>query len=238
MPIIDLCDEEAEQGASAHADVASSDEEAWSPEEASSHEDVASFAHAGEGCRPGDALFRALLGVAYARHSLSQMGAGARKVSVPDMIANGLAICGRQTERKRESDLLCVQEDQARKYLVAKRMSEGMSGWAKSWARREVPEKCGSPKEVEHFLRNVRRYAARLPRCDPKPASSQQLRSGITLAPGLCTTGTPPSKRRRRLGAGGPGVMKCAVVGEELFAWFVDSIHNVRGRLPSFCSSK
>ena len=44
---------------------------------------------------------------------------------------------------------------------------------------------------------------------------------------------TPPSKRRRVLGAGGLGVMKCPAIGEELFAWFVDTIENVKGRLPA-----
>ena len=44
----------------------------------------------------------------------------------------------------------------------------------------------------------------------------------------------PASKRRRRHGAGGPGNMKCPEIGDELFAWFVDSLRNIKGRIPSF----
>ena len=42
-----------------------------------------------------------------------------------------------------------------------------------------------------------------------------------------------PSKRRRLRGGGGPGNMNVPCIGEELFAWFVDTLNNIKGRLPS-----
>ena len=46
-----------------------------------------------------------------------------------------------------------------------------------------------------------------------------------------------PSSRRNggaAMGLGGPGVVRCPEIGAELFAWFVDSINNIKGRIPSF----
>ncbi|MCP4242166.1 MAG: hypothetical protein GY772_16545 [bacterium] len=41
----------------------------------------------------------------------------------------------------------------------------------------------------------------------------------------------PPARRKRKFGGGRR--VKAAAVGEELFAWFVDTISNVKGRIPS-----
>ena len=42
------------------------------------------------------------------------------------------------------------------------------------------------------------------------------------------------SKRVKQYPCGGPGKTCCDELDEELFAWFVDSIQNVKGRLPAF----
>ena len=97
------------------------------------------------------------------------------------------------------------------------------------------------PDGLQKFLQNVRRYAQRIKKQplsqgpDTPAASSQGLRGyGAALGMGVCTTAIKPCKRKRRYGAGGPGLMKCPEIGEELFASFVDSIRNIRGRMPSF----
>ena len=59
-------------------------------------------------------------------------------------------------------------------------------------------------------------------------------RCGNALDDGVCTRALRPCERRRRHGAGGPGVMRCPVIAAELFAWFVDSLRNIKGRMPSF----
>ena len=89
---------------------------------------------------------------------------------------------------------------------------------------------------MENFLRQVRR---RLPTSKEYKAPSHETGTA-RLTPhgrndnGTCFPTTKRSRRTRQWGGGGPGRTKCEELDEELFAWFVDSIQNVKGRIPSF----
>ena len=56
-------------------------------------------------------------------------------------------------------------------------------------------------------------------------------------APLMSVSAHGPSNRKHggaARGPGGAGVVRCPEIGAELFAWFVDSIRNIVGRIPSF----
>ena len=192
------------------------------------------FAHHAEAAGASQALLRAL----------SPRSAPVRTESrsnLSELLA--LSQAKRQTTvPNRQQPLLSEKEALAREYLVEKRTRESIRGWAVEWARGKHPEKCTSDKAMQNFLKNVRRYAAVLSKKSLGPgmvASSQGAdtpngrRVGGCLSAGVCTTAVPWSKRRRVFGAGGPGTMKCAELGDELFTWFVDSVRNIKGRIPS-----
>jgi hypothetical protein len=142
---------------------------------------------------------------------------------------------------KRQSLCLSVKQTLAREYLVAKRLTGAQRGWAQSWARLHHADLFSGSHELQVFLQNVRRYARGVGKHlsvrgedTASLASSQALRqTGGPLGVASCGGTLPASKRRRRHGAGGPGVMKCPEIGAELFAWFVDSVRNIKGRVPS-----
>ena len=184
-----------------------------------------------------DALFRALAPGGLAKRSdyLCE-----RRKSVSDMLALSQA-AARPEKMERSSLLITAKDDLARQFLAARRMAGNRRGWAKSWALQHHADRCRGPEALQMFLQNVRRYARDLQKqgqrqgVDTPGSTSQGLRRwGGVLGVGVCTTALPQSKRRRRQGAGGPGTVKCPEIGAEMFAWFVDSIKNVRGRLPSF----
>ena len=157
---------------------------------------------------------------------------------------------------RRQSTRITEQRAIAARYAMARDTAPVTKGryWAAEWAMREYPEMCRTRKERKQFLRKARRWSKNLRRglygswqglTVPEQsaglgaagtegtASSQgpfeRHRSGHGSATVLAT----PSKRRRLSGGGGPGRMKVPCIGEELFAWFVDTLTNVKGRLPS-----
>ena len=102
-----------------------------------------------------------------------------------------------------------------------------------AWAMAQHPVMCKTPVEADNCLRKVQRWSAYLDGTTPgKGASSQAMRLPGAGVSGVCTTMVPPTRRKRRMGTGGPGSMKCPELGSELFGWFVDSLKNVRGQLP------
>ena len=141
-------------------------------------------------------------------------------------------------KRRRVSDLLTTQNRIAREYLVARRLSTDPRvgrNWAQTWAREQHPERCLSRKAEASFLRQVRRRAAGLTGVEAWAGDGLSgRRYGSALDVGVCSRAVQPKDRRRRHGAGGPGVVRCPEIGAELFAWFVDSIRNIVGRVPSF----
>ena len=141
-------------------------------------------------------------------------------------------------KKRRMSDLLTTQGRIAREYLVAKRLSTDPSvnrNWAQTWAREQHPERCQTRVSEASFLRWVRRLAAKLTGVEPRVLGDVAgTRCGSALDVGVCSRAVQPKERRRRHGAGGPGVVRCPEIGAELFAWFVDSINNIKGRIPSF----
>ena len=177
----------------------------------------------------GDAIFRALA-----------RPAGTLPVRTPPWDV-ALALSHGQREgakRRRMSDLLTTKDRIAREYLVAKRLSTqspGRGNWAQTWARKQHPERCHSRTAEASFLRQVRRRANGLAGVEPSSGDGPAgRRVGCALDVGVCTRAVQPKVRRRRQGAGGPGVVRCPEIGAELFAWFVDSIRNIVGRIPSF----
>jgi hypothetical protein len=141
-------------------------------------------------------------------------------------------------KRRRKSDLITTQDRIAREYLVAKRLSADPTvgrNWAQTWAREQHPERCHTSKGEASFMRQVRRRAAGLTGFEPSVGGGMAgRRNGSALDVGVCTRAVQPKERRRSQGAGGPGVVRCPAIGAELFAWFVDSIRNIAGRVPSF----
>lgn len=141
-------------------------------------------------------------------------------------------------KRRRVSQLLTTQDRIAREYLVAKRLSNDPSvgrNWAQTWAREQHPDRCQTRAAEASFLRQVRRRAAGLTGVEASAGDGLAgRRNGSALDVGVCTRAVHPRDRRRGQGAGGPGVVRCPEIGAELFAWFVDSIRNIKGRVPSF----
>ena len=194
-----------------------------------------------------DALYRALVPVAESRATR-----GHRQGATPTW-DNMLALSHAQRsafKRRRRSDVVSTQERIAREFLVARRLaSDGHRNWAQSWLREAHPERCVDQHAEKSFLRHVRRWAKNLAGVPSGPDGGQGFepstatvstmpgrvaRTGCALDVGTCVPAVPPSQRRRREGAGGPGRMLCPEIGEELFSWFVDSIRNIKGRMPSF----
>ena len=163
---------------------------------------------------------------------------------------------GPPPKTRRRAVLVAKQRDIAARFKMEREAATASRTrvWAMSWAKREFPEMCGTAAETERFLKNARRWAKNLEKglygraggatiseipvevgaAGVEPAASSQAaierhRSGQ----GTATVATTPSKRMRLAGAGGPGVMKAPCIGEELFAWFVDTLSNVKGRLPA-----
>ena len=189
------------------------------------------FAHDGPKRRREDALLRAL--VPAAPSSASSQGALRRSTSMESLLAQAAAGVTARA-RTHSSTALSEQADIARQFRVARSMAEGQAGWAVDWARANHPERCKTPQGTDHFLRKVRRWASSQGGPTGEAgASSQGPRLPGAGVSGVCTTMVPPTRRRRPLGSGGPGSMKCPELGSELFSWFVDSVRNVRGRLPS-----
>lgn len=193
------------------------------------------FVHAGASRDAGAVLFAALAPHDAGAGLRAKSGNFNRGVSGPRGVADMLATAARP-QMKREQDLLSTKELIGRRYLVAKRLRGELHGWAASWAQDEFPERCcGStgfePSRLNNFLRKARKYAHML---GGKQASSQvAARAPGPGVSGVCTQAVPFSKRRRVHGAGGPGAMKGMMISDELFWWFVDTIDNIRGRLPS-----
>ena len=196
------------------------------------------FVHAGAPSDAGAALFAVLAPRdtdARLRANAGLRALAGCEASAPGGVADMLAVAAR-SRKKREQDLLVVKESIGRRFLVVKRLRGESPGWAASWAREEFPERCCGDSgfettRVQCFLRKARTYAKLV---GGDQASSQACAQAQGRgAPGVCTMALPFSKRRRMHGAGGPGAMKGMVIADELFWWFVDTIENIKGRLPS-----
>ena len=144
------------------------------------------FAHEGPDVCPGDACFRALSG---RRGAASSQGLAlshevVRRQTIDDMLVDTQA---RKVKRKRTTDLLSVKEDIGRKFLVAKRLSEGKQGWAQEWARGQFPQRCTSDQEMHFFCG----------RREPTPTGLEPRQAkGQTCSVGLLDKGSPGSVPR------------------------------------------
>ena len=114
--------------------------------------------------------------------------------------------------------------------------------WVAEWAMAEYPQHCQTADLMAAFARRARRYGrladegvygAAAPAGEGElPARGGQLRPAPSQgSQGCATTMVKPCKRRRMVGSGGVGVMKQMSLAEELFAWFVDTLQNIKGRL-------
>ena len=175
----------------------------------------------------GDALFRALAPV---RCAGKLVRCDSSSSTVTQMLAESQAALEGKV-RKRQSFLLSDKETLAREYLVARRLSEQSRGWASEWALQNHSHRFRGRVEMQRFLKSVRRWASI--HGTAKASSHGLRRVGGALGMGACKPVLSASKRRRLHGAGGPGKMKCPEIADELFAWFVDSIKNIKGRIPS-----
>ncbi len=161
-----------------------------------------------------------------------------------------------QARRRRRPELTLTQmKALGERYLMeydAARVAR-MRGWAMAWVARECSEYCTTLEERSRFLRCVRRWARKAKEGGFEAVHASTLEGHIVemrAATGhdaaishgssanshgirACTASLPPSKRRRTIGAGGLGTMKMPEISSELFNWFVDTIQNIKGRLPS-----
>ena len=140
-----------------------------------------------------------------------------------------------------------MKETLGREYAAARRMAAGENGFLSRWAKQRYPERCLTDHALQCFLRKLRTYANKLGQALEAPVAASQgplaasqavagaavRRAGGQGVSGICTATVPHSKRKRVYGGGAPGMMKAMAIAEELFAWFVDTLDNVRGRLPS-----
>ena len=217
------------------------------------------FVHgaAGDQCTAGDALFAALRGsgagpacrqrpqrerravehlLREAALALSQDG---------DALCHGSLPAPKNKQQTRPALLVLRSREIAAAFLLERdvALAQNRRYWATEWAMREHPDMCRTTEEKDVFLSTVRRWARKATKGayglvagivrfgDSGFGGSQQAWS--QSAQGSCTVLLPPSKRRRLRGGGGPGHMKVPCIGEELFAWFVDTLTNIKGRLPS-----
>ena len=136
---------------------------------------------------------------------------------------------------KRHYDFLTTKEQIGRQYAVARRLAEGEKGYLCEWAKQNYPERCLTELNLQCFLRKARTYARKFGHDVVAPLAASQVfrRVGGQGVSGICSSAVPHSKRKRVHGGGGPGIMKGMVIAEELFSWFVNTIDNVKGRLPS-----
>ena len=192
------------------------------------------FAHEGSQCCGGDALLRAL---AVREGSSSSVACSALAASQARQSAAALMAWSVEQSRstKRHYDLLTTKEQIGRQYAVARRLAAGEKGYLCEWAKQNYPERCLTELNLQCFLRKARTYARKFGHDVVAPLAASQVvrRVGGQGVSGICSSAVPHSKRKRVHGGGGPGIMKGMVIAEELFSWFVDTIDNVKGRLPS-----
>ena len=192
------------------------------------------FEHEGPQCRGGDALLRALAGRSASSSSVacSALAASQSRHSAAALMASSVQ---QRQGTKRHCDLLITKEQIGRQYAVARRLSAGEKGYLSEWAKQNFPERCSTEHNLQCFLRKARTYARKFGHDLAAPMAASQVvrRAGGQGVSGICTAAVPHSKRKRVHGGGGPGIMKGMVIAEELFSWFVDTIDNVKGRLPS-----
>ena len=172
--------------------------------------------------------------------------------SVASALSQDALSQGDERPRKvaRRSVLLTLQHEVGVRYGIAKAvaLASKQRNWATEWALKTYPDMCRTKKAREKFLKNARRW------CKNQRRGAYGRRDGVSVEVADLAASSPGaggfelshrsgqgsgsvrvkfSRRRRGAGAGGPGIMKMACVGEELFCWFVDTLNNVKGRLPS-----
>ena len=222
--------------------------------------DDSCFEHGPASGGAGNALFAALSQDASASQSQHQPQ---RKRSLEALLreaasalsqdASAALSQGDEQPRKvaRRSVLLSSQHEIGVRYGIAKTMAiaTGLRNWATDWALKEYPDMCSTKKARDQFLKNARRWAKNARQgvygcrdgvsiaenvdAADLAASSQGLYERHRSGQGTGSVRVKFSRRRRGAGAGGPGIMKMQCVAEELFTWFVDTLNNITGRLPS-----
>ncbi|MCP4242949.1 MAG: hypothetical protein GY772_20545, partial [bacterium] len=148
--------------------------------------------------------------------------------SMQDVFVAEGAEPARPPKRRRRAVLRSAVQDVTRQYLAARRegLSEGRRGWAMEWARDAHPHL--DRRQLQSVLRACRRQA-RLQGASSQAELGRAARGAGVM--GVAKGQVPPARRKRKFGGGRR--VKAAAVGEELFAWFVDTISNVKGRIPS-----
>ena len=161
---------------------------------------------------------------------------------------------GKPHKMPRKSELLSMKHEIGIQYGIAKDLAiaNGLYHWSTDWALREYPNMCRTRQARDQFLKNARRWCQNARRgvygrrggvtIEDDAAASRQVDAAASSqgaferhrsGQGTGSTRVKFSQRRRGAGAGGPGLMKMPCVADELFAWFVDTLDNVRGRLPA-----
>ena len=194
-----------------------------------------SFAHASLTPEPCDSLYRAMVPCAVRADRLTSWTAPSHEKRSRMSLSDAMAKAKRTTvipRRQRNERALVDWDKIVPSYQAAQRMAGPRAhGWAQAWIAEEQPQLLGDRTRVENFLRQIRR---RLPTSKEYTAPSHDIATPGRNDNGTCFPTTKRSRRTRQWGAGGPGRTKCEELDEELFAWFVDSIQNVKGRIPSF----
>ena len=116
----------------------------------------------------------------------------------------------------------------ARAGAVARRPRDQQ--WAQRWVVSRFPDLARDTKALDSMLRCCRRAAAKLHQASSQGRQGRAARGAGRS--GVCTRQVPPSQRKRSFGGGRR--RKAPAVGEELWTWFVDTVDQVKGRLPSF----
>ncbi len=134
----------------------------------------------------------------------------------------------RPRKQRRRAVLCSAGQDVTRQYMAARRegLTEGRRAWAMDWARYAHPHL--GRKQLQSVLRGCRRHA-QLQGASSQAGLGRAARGAGVM--GVAKGQVPPARRKRKFGGGRRA--KAAAVGEELFAWFVDTISNVKGRTTS-----
>ena len=168
-----------------------------------------------------------------------------------DALCPGSLPAAKQKQQTRPALLVVRSREIAAGYLLEQDVARAQKRryWASEWAMREHPDMRRTTVDRELFLKNVRRWAkkamkgayglvAGLVRSGDSAFGYSQTtlsQSGCLGAQGSCNAMLAPSKRRRLRGGGGPGNMKVPCIGEELFAWFVDTLNKSKADCPRAC---
>ena len=147
---------------------------------------------------------------------------GVNNIPFPHQEAHRQANLSARPPRTHQTQLIVDKLAMGLRAAAAKADAEGRKTWITEFCHRDFPDCKGDGKKLA--LQKKRVWSAM------KEASSKDVGS---LARCASKSLALALSKRKRKNYKSPRFVN-EVVREELFAWFVDSIDNVRGRIPSF----